>query len=303
MDTNKRIRIFAFICLFAFISLHSFKFACNAYAQSLSLSIWPPLLEVQIQPGRMVTQAYQLTNNSDHELQVTPLVAPFSPSGENGRITINSFEKVNQFFTFASGEKFGVPFSLVVGQTKEVVLKITIPDNAPEKDFYYTLLFSTRTEPLAAGSSSSSITQIGTNILLTVSRLEQLPVLGRLKEFSGPRIVDSFSAVSLNLRLENFGKNFWKPFGKISIKGILGQKEEVPLDEQNVLANSVRTLVISSFKPKLPLGPFKISLAFSLNENGPELKEEMAFWYLPWKAMAVAVVAGVVIMVIKKLRG
>ncbi|MGB9637564.1 MAG: hypothetical protein ACPLY7_02085 [Microgenomates group bacterium] len=252
-----------------------------------------------IQPGRSVTQVYKLTNASDQELQITPQVFPFKPQGENGEIKISSKFKVQSskldFFSFESGEHFDQAFYLPIGQTREIVLKISIPKDTPETDYYYTLLFST-TAPTANQdkNSSSSVAQIGTNILITVSQNGVPEFLARILEFSCPKIIDSFSPVSFTVRLENWGTAFWKPFGKIKVTGILKQKDEIELWPQNILSESSRKLDLPEIKPKLPLGPFKASLEFSPNESSPsasppaaeKLSAEITFWYLPYKALA-----------------
>jgi len=255
-----------FVCAYLFICL----FPKKAFAQSLSLSIWPPLLEVMIQPSKTVTQVYKLTNNSDQSLQITPQIYSFRPQGETGEINIKSNLKTLRasqqssnpnFFSFSSGEQFGKPFTIPIGETKELTLQITIPKNTSEADYYNTLLFGTA---LAADenspSNSSSVTQIGTNILLTVSQTGKPDRLARIAEFSAPKIIDCLSPIHFTVRLENWGKTLWKPFGKIKITGILKQKNEIALLPQNVLAQSVRKLEVSELKPNLPLGPFRAEL-------------------------------------------
>ena len=277
-------------------------------AQVISLSIWPPLLEVQMMPGKTVIQNYQLVNNTDSALEITPLLYPFLPAGENGQIKMldNAPDQTDRspfFFSFSSGEKMAQPFLLKPKETRQIGLKITLPKSSSEKDYYYTLLFSTSTgSPEKEKNQTASVTQIGTNILLTCSRVEKPPLLGRIFEFSAPQIIDSFSLVDFNLVLENFGATFFKPFGQISVTGIFGQKDEIKLFEQNVLANSKRKLLISSFKPKLPLGVFKAKLEFSLNEEGalPVLTKEISFWYLPYKLLSGLIVFILIIIFFKK---
>ena len=292
----------------------AFIFPAKAYGQSLSLSIWPPLLEVIIQPGKTVTQVYKLTNNSDHELQISPQIFPFEPVGEKGLIRIeipkevrppgrSDLSKKDQgFFSFENAE-LNQPFGVAVGQTKELVLKIIIPSSNPQNDYYYTLLFSTSEIPADKKSQSSSVTQIGSNILLTVSRLGTPNLSGKIKEFSAPIIIDSFSPTNFKAIVANTGSSFWKPFGKITITGILKQKDEIKLLEQNVLADSSRELAINSFKPQLPIGPFKASLEFSLNENETnKLYAETDFWYLPYKLFSGILILIILTFFVKKLR-
>ena len=265
-------------------------------AQTISLSIWPPLLEVQMVPEKSVIQNYQLVNNTDSFLEITPMIVPFEPDGENGQIKFLPADSSSYFFSFTTNEKLNEPFILNPNETRQLSLKITLPKNNAEKDYYFTLLFSSSAESANQKNQTASITQIGTNILLTSSSVEKPPLLGRIYKFSAPAVIDSFSPVNFNLVLENFGRTFFKPFGQITITGILNQKEEVKLLEQNVLADSKRKLTLSGFKPNLPIGPFKAKLEFSLNEEGalPVLSTQISFWYLPYKA--ISLLAGVILL-------
>lgn len=284
--------------------------ATPAQAQSLSLSLWPPLLEVMIQPGKSITQVYKLTNNSDHDLEITPQVFPFEPKGELGQIEINFSPPPSlapaPFFSFASREKFNQPFSLATGETKELVLKIAINQNNQEKDYYYTLLFSTAEEPLNPSTQeegkSGAIVRVGSNILITTSQLGKPPLLGKITSFSLPLIIDSFSPLTPKVVLENWGKTLWKPFGQIEIWGPFQQKNEIKLKEQNVLANSSRQLDIESFSPRWPIGPFKAKLEFSLNEDGQKLSSETSFWYLPYKLVGAIMVLAALGFLIKRVK-
>jgi len=305
----KKTKSFTLYVLVFSSTLYTLHFGVNpVYAQSLSLSLWPPLLEVMIQPGRSITQVYKLTNSSDHELQITPHIFSFKPQGENGEIQISSKFKVQSskldFFSFESGEHFDQAFYLPIGKEREIILEVSIPKGSPENDYYYTLLFSTGSTPGEnKQTSSSSIAQIGTNILLTISQNGQPTFLGRILQFSTPKIIDSFSPIAFTVRLENWGETFWKPFGKIKVTGILKQKDEISLYEQNILAESSRKLDIPEIKPKLPLGPFKASLEFSLGESGPEkLSAETTFWYLPYKAFFALFMGTTAILLVKRLK-
>ncbi len=305
---QKSILLFSFAWLL--ITSYWLLTPLRIYGQTLSLSLWPPLLEVMIQPGKTVTQVYKLTNNSDHELQITPQIFPFEPKGERGEIKINfSVQEptpTTPHFSFASREKFGQSFLLPVGETREMVLKISLPQNNPEKDYYYTLLFSSDEEPLIASGSEKSkstmLAQIGSNILLTASQLGKPNFLGKVTLFSAPLVIDSFSATDFTVILENWGKTFWKPFGKIEISGPFDQKNEIPLREQNVLANSSRQLTIDSFRPYWPIGPFKAKLVFTLNGDGPELSSQTSFWYFPYKLMTGVIILLLVLFIIGRIK-
>ena len=280
------VKLCLLICSFAYLLVYLLP--KSVYAQSLSLSIWPPLLEVMIQPGRSVTQAYEIANHSEYDLKVTPSIIPFKPANNEGQISLQ-WENKNfpNFFSFETGEILNTPFWLKSGQTKQVLLKISPPKDLSEKDYYFTLLFSANpVSPSEKNTSSSSTIEVGTNILISVSQSGNPKLFGKISEFSCPKVIDSFSPVNFNLKVENWGKTFWKPFGKIFITGFLGQKEEIEILPQNVLAESERKIFVPSFKPKLPLGPFKAKVEFSLNQEGPvKLESQISFWYLPYKIL------------------
>ncbi|HUV72472.1 MAG TPA: hypothetical protein VMW25_05705, partial [Clostridia bacterium] len=241
-----------------------------------------------MQPGRSITAVYKLTNNSDRPLEITPQIYPFEPQDESGQIKIKFLTPKSSLpqplFSFESREKLGEPFTVTFGETKELVLKITLPKNLSEKDYYYTLLFSTAEiafENQAEGGKSGAVSQIGGNILITTSQLGKPSLLGAISSFSAPTIIDSFSATDFAVILENRGKNLWKPFGEIKIKGFFKEKTEIKVLEQNVLAYSSRKLSLEPFRPRIPLGPFKAKLDLTLNQEGPSLSSEINFWYLP----------------------
>jgi len=308
----KKFKSFALYVLVLSFALYALRFNVKpVLAQNLSLSIWPPLLEVTIQPGRSVTQVYKLTNNSDYELKIFPQIFPFVPDGENGQIKIKfSQDSVSlsptNFFSFESREKFKEFFYLPSGKTRELILKISIPKDNPEEDYYYTLLFSTAIESEQPATQkvneSSSVTKIGTNILITVSKTEKPLLLAKIVDFSAPKVIDSLSPVSFTVRLENWGKTLWKPFGKIKIVGILKQEEKISLLEQNILGNSLRQLEIKPWKPRLPIGPFKATLEFSPNNENEVLSKEITFWYFPYKTVGVIFTFISAIFLIKHLK-
>jgi hypothetical protein len=273
--------------------------------QTTSLSVWPPLIEVVIQPGNFAVQKYRITNNSDFQIQLYPQIFPFVPLGKTGQIKIiystSSKETIDPVvFSFENNYKFNQPITLLANETKEISLKIGFPRKAEQKDYYYTLLFSTSAKNEGGQSQSSSVMQIGTNILITASETEVIEYQGEIVDFKVPKIIDSFSPVKFILELRNKGRAFFKPFGKIFIIGALNQKFELNILEQNVLASFSRLINIGNFKPKFPIGPFNAKVELKLNDEGEVLSESVSFWYLPYKLFFILTVAGTIIIVLKK---
>ncbi len=109
------------------ITVITFIKAGGVTAQGISLGIWPPLLEVMIQPGKSITQVYKLSNQGETDLLMTSKIASFAPADEQGSIRLLPWANSGILISFqnanlALGEKFLLP----AGQTQEIVLKIAV---------------------------------------------------------------------------------------------------------------------------------------------------------------------------------
>jgi len=184
-------------CLFAYLLIC--LFAIPVHAQTLSLSIWPPLLEVMIQPGKSITQVYKLTNGGKTDLVLTSRLVPFEPADELGNIQLTykgySFVRIYKgvsfvdWFSFQNADlNLGDNFALKAGQEQQIVFKIKVPENTQEDDYYLTLLFESLPEFNINQSAAWSKIQIGSNLLLTVSetvksKLEPILIFDRAADW------------------------------------------------------------------------------------------------------------------------
>jgi hypothetical protein len=216
-------------------------------AQQVGLSISPPLLEVMIQPGKSITKAYQLTNNSDFDLYLTAKVVPFTPADLSGNIKLQDSDlpiPTSNFFTLQNSNiQFNQPFQLSAGTSQQLVLKVDIPQVTEEKDHYYTLLIEQAEQGEYIGSRHRI--KIGSNLLITVSQSGQPRTEFNLAEFSAqPKFADLFDQIEFNLIVENTGQAFFKPDGKIEVYNTLFNRKMAELDlfPENVLVNSSRKI-------------------------------------------------------------
>lgn len=299
-------------------------FPSLAKAQEFSLSIWPPVLEVTIIPGKGITQVYKLKNNGNTELAITSKIIPFLPEGEKGGINLleessqSSLENLpQQWISFQNADlKLGEKFLLSPGKEKEIVLKIKVPADAPERDYYLTLLFETIPDLFLGQSGGNIQTKLGTNILLTVSQTDQLQKEAIIEEFrllnclsSQFCLIDSFTSPGFLIRVKNIGKTFFKPQGEITIKGWLGQNWKIPLLGENILANSIRQLTCAFQKEenifpspcqlstKFLLGHYDAYLIFDPDGSSQKYQAKIDFWAFPLKlVLGVTAVLGLLII-------
>ncbi|NMB84375.1 hypothetical protein GYA28_03755 [Candidatus Roizmanbacteria bacterium] len=307
-------------------------------AQQTILSISPPLLELFIKPGKSILIAYTLQNLGDPNIIKTK-VMPFEPKGNLGNIEVkNEFSGPVRFNLDNSDIALEQSFFLKTRGSQQLLLRIRVPEGAPNGDYYYTLLAETEPPPAAEGIySSGAKATIGSNIIITVTGSGNVDAVGKIALFDVlPRyklsimgkvikIFDSNDPVPVVMYLENQGKNFIKPNGKINLRGNFGETAEYEIVPKNVLAESQRLLVatpsaqidcnrkdkpdvfcekpISLLIKGFFLGKYQLTGSIVLGENGSTVTASTSYLALPLKfVFALAVALLVAFLVIKKVR-
>lgn len=296
-------------------------------AQQVSLSLSPPLLETTIKPGKSIMIAYNLKNYGDPTYLQLKVVS-FEPKDNLGNIRLktNLFGPV-RFDLDNSDIQLERPFFLKTGETQQILLRIRIPDGAPEGDYYYTLLAETIPQTNLNGiTSSQAKVSIGANILTTVTntgiidvkpKVVMFDVLSKLKVFNKKiNLFDSFDKIPVILLLENKGKNLLKPAGEINLKNIFGHTFKYQIIPKNILSESQRlieatpsaniennnlpatSLILSGFF----IGPYNLSTQINFGENSPTVFAKAHFFAFPFKLSALIItLLFILIYILKKL--
>lgn len=308
---NKESRLSVFASYLLLLASSFLLLASDISAQEISLSIFPSLVEFTIRPGQSVTQAYQIVNQSEIDLYLQPIIVPFRPVGTKGEIELTSPKyqpAVISYFSLNNSDlDLGQTFKLSANSQKQLVLKIDLPENAPERDHYLTLLFEQSAERKFVGDNSGgqNLITLGSNILL-VSIDSLAPQLeGSVIEFkTKPKVGDLFSPIFFKILIQNTGSSFLKTGGEIKIKNLLTKKEVPVLDlrPDNILTDSSREIVCLSSSKELGIettanqqttecsfsswvpGAYQATLSFSKTSGIDPLKTTVTFWLLPIKA-------------------
>jgi len=310
-------KIFRFlfvIFIFYFLFFISSK---DINAQSVSLSLSPPLVETVIKPGKSILIAYTIVNYADPVI-LSAKVLPFEPKNNLGQIKIKEeFEGPIRFSLDNSHLKLNQSFFLKTNEKEQLLLRLRVPEGAKEGDYYYTLIVESQPVTTQLEKSASfAKASIGANILITVTesgKIEIKPkivlfeVLPRFRfSFFGEKInfFDSTDPIPLILIIENQGRNLIKPEGEIILKGNFGEKAKFNLIPQNILSQSQRliqatpsaeidcsnlskfracqspvSLIISGFF----LGFYRLSTAVIFGENSPQISASTSFFAFPIK--------------------
>jgi len=273
---KRQVFLFLSICLFL-------TSASPALAQTLSLSVWPPIIDVVLQPGKSISQTYQLKNLGNNTI-ITPSIIPFQPADEFGHIQLLPQQAPPQYFSLPGS------FPLKTGQTQNVVLKITIPETAQPADHYLALLFQADTKSLIKNSGSTITGSITSNILLTISQPNTINHTASIKQFSTPKFLDSFTSIPFTFRLQNTSDNHFKTIGQINIFNPFKQKiATIPFREDNLLAHSIRQLTTQSsfldWNPLFPLGKYTATATITPQNSTDSVSQTISFFVFPYKLL------------------
>ena len=216
------------------------------FAQSLSLSVSPPLIEIMIKPGKSAVQSFKLKNLGDDSLINTQIV-PFNEKG----LILDSLEKTVPWMQIISPEK---PFVLKKDEEKDVLLKINPGTQTKEQDYYQALMF--KTAPLSDLRNSQSIVQQSVSALVITSVTSSgLSKSAAITDFNLPSLIDSFSGININLKVKNTGNTFFHTNGNLILKGAIGEIK-YPLIPRIFMSGQEKELLIDDKTPNKITGFF-----------------------------------------------
>lgn len=288
-------KVFFVVFLFSLFSMHYSLFPQGVIAQAISLSVSPPIFEAIIQPEKEVKQIYTITNNGGDTL-VTPKILYFTPSDDQGNVDLTED-------TAPDWVKYDkTPFNLKFQEEKQFTVLISPPADAEEIDHFLTLVFESGIPTDVLGQNAAFYkSQIGSNILLTISKDGNPKKSAEIIKFTAPTIVDSLLGhISYDVTLRNNGNSFWKPNGKI----ILDNNKSIKLAPLNIISGSSRglsclndeSLVKCEISDKLSIGKFKASLEFTIDEEAKVYKKEVTTIVFPF------IYLGILITILTLLR-
>lgn len=265
---------------FFFFSLF-FVFDQKTIAQgNISLSITPPLLEVTIQPGKEVKQTYALTNNGS-DIILKPKLIYFIPSDLMGNV-ITTDIPAPDWIRYNPDQ-----FTIKNQEQKIFNISLSPPETAPETDHFITLIFESQ-EPNSITDDNLSLykTEIGSNILVTISKDGNPKKSAEVVKFKAPLVSDPLIPFSFEVLIMNNGNSFWKPNGKI----IINDEEMLKLAPQNILSGYSRSincldgesLVDCTPKQKLIIGKMITKLEFSIDDEAKIYKSETTTYVFPF---------------------
>lgn len=226
-----------------------------------NLTLSPSQLEFVAKPGASITQAYQVTNNSNHPVSLSASVDPWLPQGDAGLITYCQPDCPAHYsdYSFSLNNadlQLNQPFLLQPHQSTQLVLKIKVSPQANLADYYGTF-FLNQIDPLSSptDSASHSLGRLGSHLLLSASPQSSFSLQANISRFQlTPRLKDIFfTPLHFQGQVSNQSPHFFALSGNITLTKNGQNFRQLKLAPQNVLAFNSRSLqcLSSDTPPKI----------------------------------------------------
>ncbi len=298
---NLKLKIFLFTILYFIFAIR------DANAQALSVSIDPPIIQIDAKAPAIIDSGLTIQNESDQSITYTIFLMPFNASGlKSGEVEFDKsllpkYQSLFMAVQISEGDRVLSEVKLAPRQKKELNLRISLAKGEVPKDYYFSVLFISEESKNSQNQSFTGARPgIGTNVLLSVGPKGKTQ--GYIGEFSAPKFVTK-GPVEFELNIVNESKHFVTIKGNILIKNIFGQTVgKADLLPVNILAESER-ISTPVWNEKFLLGIYTADLTVALSEDGPLLKKSLIFLAFPLELVfGILIALALVIGIVRRVR-
>jgi hypothetical protein len=293
------------LVIIAFTSILCFP--SQVAAQSTTLSITPPVVEILVSPGKKLIQNFTFKAEGEN-LSVIPEIHVAHPQDEHGHVTIDPkpYSPSSISLTIASNYQLGKPIPL---KNNELTLSLTFDAATVDiaEDIYLALVMRVgSTEELL--SASATLPAISALIFTTINPTGVTPVDIQIENFDLPLFHDSYLPLTVNPTLKNNVPIMLRPRGTYEVLSSSGKTIfSLPLYPNLILGESTRAIQTSvkdipstlTWSPSWKnLGPFRLRLTIT-TEGGTKIVEvEKPIWILPIRGIILILLASIFSLVI-----
>ena len=290
----------------------------DASAQALSISIDPPIIQIEATAPSLIKTPITIQNNSDQNVTYSIFLTPFKAGSTNNgqpefdNNLVDEYKNIFGRTKILDESRSLTELSLAPKQKKELILSISVAKGEPPKDYYFSVIFVS--QGLDGSNSDTGVgarAGIGANILLSIGPKSETQ--GYIQEFSAPKFVSS-GPIKFKLNVTNTSKHYVTTNGNLVIKNLFGQVVgNIDLVPANILAGSTRLIESSdnqntvepriNWNEKFLLGLYKADLTIALSDQGPLLKKSLYFIAFPAQAFVFILLAIILLIgIIKRAR-
>lgn len=282
--------------------LFSLFFAKGASA----LTISPPVIDVEVNPGEVKEQIITLYNEGTEAMLFSGYLEAFTPKGEAGEAQLvsgNSYGALD-WVSFGTNN-----FTLAPGEMKEVPIVINVPSTSQVGGYYVAAMWTAYAngsgESKEAMKKTTIVARVGSLVLIKVkgSVTEKLEILEFNADGNNYR---SSLPVNFTARLKNSGNVHIKPAGYVTVVNMFGRvADNIPFngEDRNVLPSSTRKFNVVWQKnadtvpagllhgitvelKNFALGKYSAQLSMEYGDDHNRLSSQaVTFWIIPWRIL------------------
>lgn len=295
-----------------------------------SLTISPPLIDLEGSPGQTIVEEFRVINETDEPVELSVSIEGFRAKGEEGQPEfVSPEEEEAEFYNWIEIDK--EPFILLPQTRKTIPLIIRISEKASPGGYYAAIFWSTAPPKIEEEKIAIGVVgKIGALILLKITG--EVKEEGRLLEFfikERKRILNRLP-VNFVVRFENTGNVHLKPEGEIEIIDVFGKiiaSLLVNKRRANVLPESVRKFenkwetrykgakglileaktkenflenFIREFKNEknnFAFGKFFAQLNLRYGKERKSVEATRDFWIIPWRIFSFSLVSLIIVLI------
>lgn len=279
-----------------------------AQADSMSISVTPPLIQLTVGPGESWASSLKVINTNSYDVSYYASVVDFKAQGEEGEGTliplVGGASSTPNSYSLASWITLSpAPVRIKAGASGQIPFTVHVPADAEPGGHYAAILVGTQPGGVQLTGPSMKISSFVSSLVFVKIRGETTES-GRIREFHTDKYVNDTPSADFLLRFENTGNTHIQPQGDIVIYNMWGKKRgELAVNENgnfgNVLPGSTRkfTFTWAGDTDLLDVGRYSAVVTLAYGDAGKQNVSAVAyFWVVPTGPVAAVFGGTVVIM-------
>ncbi len=288
------------LAVFAFALL----WGSTIHAQSLSVTVTPPLFQLTIGPGETWVSSIKVVNNNDYDVTYYTRVVDMEASGEEGRSKFTPLINLppeTEGAPSTLARWIDIPatsFTIGHGKSADIPFTVTIPTNASPGGHYAAILVGTEPGDAAGQGSMMKVSSFVSSLIFVRIKGDVIES-GRIREFRTDKSLYQVPEADFVVRFENMGNTHLRPEGEIAIYNMWGKERGKVLINQetnfgNVLPQSVRRFEFSwqGERSIFDVGRYSAEVTLTYGEDGKKNVTDTAyFWVIPVVPVTIGLLA------------
>lgn len=258
-------------------------------AQSaLGLTAIPPRLEIEGDPGQVVTKEIKVRNESLQNRVVYTTIKDFIVSDDSGTplqledTDLETNPDLNRWTASSWIHISPTKLQLKPGETKSLTLTVIVPDNALPGGHYSMILHSPQNEVALDETGAAIQTNVGTLVYITVAG--DITENARIEKFTAPKFSE-YGPIDIDTTVYNLSDVHISPIGQITIKNWLGgTTQKIVLNPINIFPYTSRDIT-STLSRRWLFGRYQAQLEAGYGTQGNLLAATLYFWVIPWRLL------------------